>query len=285
MGVANGKSVELYKEWSEGNHDMSKTKFPADRFVATQHSTAEEKARFCATFARFVLGGFPRSMFKSAFYRRLSCIFGHIANCDADGFWEVWFADPVKQRQFVRRVHEHVPVGDPHYCWSDVERELKSWAAIEAEAVEAALTENERKHAEAAQAETDRRAALASKTCQQFTVVAKSSNFGSFGRRQYILCAGRQRMESPQDISVPVGNGAGRQRAACGRRTRLVRHPGGGVPGTDGKLFGRGVRRDYHLNFDDTGVTAVVEGESRNRGMTMPVVPVDRFASTAERHR
>ena len=179
-------------------------------------------------------------MFKPAFYRRLSCIFGHIANYDADGFWEVWFSTPAKQRQFVRRVHEWVPVGDPRFCWVDVERELKSWAAMEAEAVEAVLTENERKHAEASKAETDRRAALASQTRQQFTVVAKSSNLGSFGHRQYILvAAGRQRMESPQDISVPVGSRAGRQRAAGGRRTRLVRHPGGGMPGADGGLSRR----------------------------------------------
>ena len=168
---------------------MTKTMFTADRFVATQHSTAEEKARFCAAFAKFVLGGFPRSMFKPAFYRRLSNVFGHIANYDADGFWEVWFSTPAKQRQFVRRVHEWVPVGDPRFCWVDVERELKSWAAMEAEAVEAVLTETERKHAEASKTDTDRRSALASQTHQQFTVVAKSSNLGSFGHRQYVLVA------------------------------------------------------------------------------------------------
>ena len=73
-----------------------------------------------------------RRMFRQAFYRRLSCIFGHIAHYDADGFWDVWFATPAKQRQFVQRIHEWVPVGDPHFCWVDVERELKSWAATEA---------------------------------------------------------------------------------------------------------------------------------------------------------
>ena len=51
-------------------------------------------------------------------------------------------------------------MGDPHFCWSDVERELKSWAATKAEAIDAVLTENERKFAEAMKAETDRRAAL-----------------------------------------------------------------------------------------------------------------------------
>ena len=168
---------------------MPKTIFTADHFIPTQHSTAEDKARFCTAFVRFVLGGFDRNLFNPAFYRRLSNIFGHIANYDETGFWEVWFATPKQQRQFVRRIHEWVPVGDPHFCWVDVERELKSWAAREAEAVEAVLTESERKSAEAAQAEADRRAALAGKTHQQFTVAAKSTNLGAFGHRQYILCA------------------------------------------------------------------------------------------------
>ena len=75
----------------------------------------------------------------------------------------MWFSTPAKQRQFVQRIHDYVPVGDPHFCWSDVERELKSWAATEAEAVETVLAENERKAEEATQAETDRRAALQSK--------------------------------------------------------------------------------------------------------------------------
>ena len=161
---------------------MTTTIFTADRFIPTQHSTAEEKARFCDAFARFILSGFANRLFKPKFYRRLSNIFGHIANYDETGFWEVWFSTPMKQRQFVRRIHEWMPVGDPHFCWSDVERELKSWATAETEAIEAVLAENEQKYAEASKAETDRRAALRSQTHQQFTVVAKSSNFGSFDR-------------------------------------------------------------------------------------------------------
>jgi hypothetical protein len=168
---------------------MTKKLFTADRFTATQHSTADEKARFCVAFATFILSGFPRGRFKSKFYRRLSNLFGHIAEYDETGFWEVWFATPAKQRQFIRRIYEWVPVGDPHFCWSDAEQELKSWAATNADAIEAVLTENERKFAEAMKAEIDRRAALRSKTHQRFTVLAKSTNLGGFGHRQYIMCA------------------------------------------------------------------------------------------------
>ena len=210
---------------------MSKSVFAADRFVATQHSTAEEKARFCAVFVRFILAGFPRSMFKSAFYRRLSNLFAHIAHYDETGFYETWFATPAKQRQFVRRIREHVPVGDPHYCWSDVERELKSWAAREAEAVEAVLAENERKHAEGMQAEADRRADLVGKTCQQFKVVARSSNTNAFGHRQYIMVANDgSAFKVQRYYGYPWESGQLVVRAACGRRSglgsRAVRVPG-----------------------------------------------------------
>lgn len=167
----------------------NKILFTADRFTATQCYSVQDKARFCVTFARFVLGGFDRKLFKPRFYQRLSNIFGHIANYDETGFWEVWFSTPAKQRQFVRRIHEHIPVGDPHFCWVDVERELKAWATTEADAIDSVLGENEQKADDAAKSETDRRAALRAQTHQQFTVVAKSSNLGGFGHRQYILCA------------------------------------------------------------------------------------------------
>ena len=43
---------------------MTRKLFTADRFIATQHSSAEEKSRFCVAYAKFILGGFPRSRFK-----------------------------------------------------------------------------------------------------------------------------------------------------------------------------------------------------------------------------
>ena len=168
---------------------MTKPTFPASRFTATAHSTAEERARFCKAFVTFVLSSFARRLFKPAFYRRLSNIFGNIAHYDETGFYEVWFSTPARQRQFIKCIHQWTPHGDPNFCWTDVEHELKSWATAEADAVEAVLAENERKFGEAVQAETDRRAALAGQTQQRFTIVAKSSNIGSFGHRQYVLVA------------------------------------------------------------------------------------------------
>jgi hypothetical protein len=182
-------SVRLYRNGAKRNHAMTRTPFATDRFAPTPHSTAEEKARFCNNFVRFVLCGFDRKAFTTRFYQRLSLIFGHIAHFNAGGFWETWFSTPARQRQFVQRVHEWVAVGDPHFCWSDVERELKSWVLTNAEAVDTVLAENEKKAEESAKAETDRRAALVGKTCQRFTVMAKISNSGGFGHTHYILGA------------------------------------------------------------------------------------------------
>ncbi len=197
---------------------MTRKRFATDRFTATRHSTAEGKARFCDTFVRFVVRGFDRKAFTTRFYQRLSLIFGHIAHFNADGFWEIWFSTPARQRQFVQRVHEWVAMGDPHFCWSDAERELKSWIVTEAEAVEAALAGNEKRAEESAKSETDRRAALVAKTCQQFTVIAKSTKTGGLGRRQYILGAQDgsawkvqriyvYRWEIGEKVNVPLLNG------------------------------------------------------------------------------
>ena len=168
---------------------MTKRILPADRFLATPCSTAEDKAGFCNDFVKFVLGGFARNLFKPKLYQRLSNIFGHCAHYDETGFYEVWFSTPEQQRHFIQCIYECVPLGDPQFCWADVERELKSWAVMNADAIKAVIAENEQKFNEAAAAEKARRSALRRKTRQQFTVVAKSTNSNAFGHRQYVVVA------------------------------------------------------------------------------------------------
>ena len=80
-------------------------------------------------------------------------------------------------------------MGDPKFCWSDVEQELKVWAVVNAEAIETVIADNERKYAEALEAESQPRAALRNMTRQRFTVAAKSINTNAFGHRQYVLVA------------------------------------------------------------------------------------------------
>jgi len=66
--------------------------YPVD-FIATQHSSASDKAKFANHFVRFVESGYRRTLFFKWFYTRLSMTFGHIAHYNIDGFYAEWFAD------------------------------------------------------------------------------------------------------------------------------------------------------------------------------------------------
>lgn len=163
--------------------------FAADQFMATAFDTAQQKAKFANQFVRFVLSGFRPTLFPKWFYQRLSNTFGHIAHYNQSGFWSQWFATPEQQRRFLQRVHEHVPCGHAEHTYCDVERALKSWVATQSEAIAAVLEEKERKHSAAVVSESQRRRALREETHQRFKVLAKSSNTGAFGHRQYVLGA------------------------------------------------------------------------------------------------
>ena len=53
--------------------------FQPDQFIATQWSTAEDKAKFANALMKFIAHEFPRQSFSKALYQRLSNTFGHIA--------------------------------------------------------------------------------------------------------------------------------------------------------------------------------------------------------------
>ena len=54
--------------------------FEPDQFIATQWSTAEDKAKFANALMKFIAHEFPRQSFSKALYQRLSNTFGHIAH-------------------------------------------------------------------------------------------------------------------------------------------------------------------------------------------------------------
>ena len=63
--------------------------FQPDQFIATQWSTAEDKAKFANALMKFIAHEFPRQSFSKALYQRLSNTFGHIAQlCGACGYAE-----------------------------------------------------------------------------------------------------------------------------------------------------------------------------------------------------
>jgi hypothetical protein len=124
--------------------------FTAGMFTPTEHSTAEDKARFANHYVRFVLSGFNRNLFYSWFYRRLSMTFGHIAHYNAHGFWDTWFGDPFLHKQFIAYHMDAKVYGDPKYTYSDVERAIQKWlkahsgCGCEADVLNAASTEKKK---------------------------------------------------------------------------------------------------------------------------------------------
>ena len=101
--------------------------FRASQFVPMEKTTAEEKAKFANKFVSFVANGMKREDFTQAFYKRLSMCFGHIAHYNIDGFYTEWFSDNNKKYGFLLHALSCYPVGDPKFCFSDVENELQNW--------------------------------------------------------------------------------------------------------------------------------------------------------------
>jgi hypothetical protein len=101
--------------------------FDSNLFTPTKHSTAEDKAKFCRQFVKFVKGGFLEKDFPKWFYNRLSMTFGHIAHYDHETFFSAWFLARKDQINFLKRTIEHHSFGQPEYTFCDAERVLATW--------------------------------------------------------------------------------------------------------------------------------------------------------------
>lgn len=167
----------------------TKTKFAPGQFTATEHATTADKAKFANHFIRFVLGGFKESVFPKWFYTRLSMTFGHIAHYNKNGFYDTWFNSADKQANFIERLREHTACGSAEFTFSDVERVLTRWANDNADEINAVVQANIDADADANNKERQRLNTAAESDEQQFKVVAKSDNTGSFGHYQYIVMA------------------------------------------------------------------------------------------------
>lgn len=99
----------------------------AAQFVPTQHSTAEDKARFASQFVHFWESHFDWHCFPKWFYQRLSMTFGHIAHYNQKAFYEEFFTSPRGLWNFRQITERGGGYGDPAYTYSDVERALKAW--------------------------------------------------------------------------------------------------------------------------------------------------------------
>lgn len=102
-------------------------KFTGSQFKPTKWASADDKATFATKLCDFLLRGCPQGRYSSGFYRRLCQMFGFIAHYDVNGFWECRFAGPAERLETVKFMAEWVPVGDPTWTWSDVEREVREF--------------------------------------------------------------------------------------------------------------------------------------------------------------
>ncbi len=105
--------------------------YQATPFSATKWTTAEDKARMATKITKFILNGFQQPSFTKEIYRRLSTMFGHIAEYDIHGFYHVWFADDAACLRWTENAVKGgvlgFVVGDPAWTWSDVEKALQAW--------------------------------------------------------------------------------------------------------------------------------------------------------------
>ena len=99
--------------------------FTAAEFSPTQWDSAEDKAKFANALMKFIAGDFPRQSFTKSLYQRLSNTFGHIAHCDLEGFYGVFFERDADKIVFVDQTLRWPHFGDPAFTYSDVERAVK----------------------------------------------------------------------------------------------------------------------------------------------------------------
>src|SRR5688572_3102296 len=105
--------------------------FTADQFTPTKFSTGGDKAWFANAFVQFVESGFEQRHFIDRLYRRLSNTFGHIAHFNRLGYWETFFMTTAGKMRFLEIVLSYPCYGDPAWTYSDVERALQNWLAVD----------------------------------------------------------------------------------------------------------------------------------------------------------
>ncbi|MBO1360274.1 hypothetical protein J2D73_10795 [Acetobacter sacchari] len=94
--------------------------------TATKWDSAEDKARMGDAILSFIARGMPESAFTEKLYSRLSNMFGNIAHCDKNGFWQVQLSTTARRVAFLEQIATAPCWGQPGHTWCDVEREIKA---------------------------------------------------------------------------------------------------------------------------------------------------------------
>jgi hypothetical protein len=95
--------------------------FNAAMFTPTKWNSAEDKAAFANSLARFIASDFSHALLTEKLYARLSQCFGHIAHYDRGGFIAEFLVDTTTKIRFLEQTMRHPCYGDPAFTHSDVE--------------------------------------------------------------------------------------------------------------------------------------------------------------------
>ena len=104
---------------------MPKGPFLPTEFIATEFSTAADKADFGNTFLHFIESEWKETLFTKTFYNRLSNTFGHIAHYNRPTFYSTWFTSDADRLRFLEQALEWPCWGEAEFTFCDVERALQ----------------------------------------------------------------------------------------------------------------------------------------------------------------
>ena len=104
---------------------MPRGPFLPSEFIATEFSTAADKADFGNAFLHFIESEWRETLFTKTFYNRLSNTFGHIAHYNRPTFYSTWFTSDADRLRFLEQALEWPCWGDAAFTFCDVERALQ----------------------------------------------------------------------------------------------------------------------------------------------------------------
>ncbi len=127
---------------------MRKRPFLPEDFLPTRFSTADDKAAFGNTLLHFLESNCKRELFTNSLYDHLSKCFAHIAHCDRETFYQMWFDNEAHRLRFIEHTLRGRCWPNPEFTFSDVERavqrEIESRGYLARYALQAAVAEHSR---------------------------------------------------------------------------------------------------------------------------------------------
>ena len=99
--------------------------FEPDQFIATQWSTAEDKAKFANALMKFIAQEFPRPEFQQSSVPTAQQYVRAYRAYNQDGYYSVFFERDADKVVFLDQTLRWPCYGDPTYTFCDVERAVQ----------------------------------------------------------------------------------------------------------------------------------------------------------------